>query len=119
MLRNLSEAVEWLLSVLTPQQRAALKTMQERELLELHFSIGETIRSQMTSELLRALAAEVREETFAQVRGWCRSIGIKSGVEEIPPMFRRLLERDALLPEEASNLILHHAWKRVREEVRG
>ena len=117
MLRNLSDSVEWLLSALTPQQRAELRAMEESDLLELHFSIGETIRSRMTAELLRELAQEVREETFAQVRGWCRSIGIKSGVEEIPPMFRRLIERESLLPDEASNLILHHAWKRVRGEA--
>lgn len=117
MLRNLSDAVDWLLSVLTPHERAALKAMQESDLLDLHFSIGANIRAKMTADLLRAIADDAREETFTQVRGWCRSIGVKSGVEEIPPMFRRLLEREALLPDEASNLILHHAWKRVREEA--
>lgn len=116
MLRNVSDAVDWFLSVLTAEQRASLRTMQEGELLDLHFTVGSSIREKMTPALLRAFAEELRDETAAQVREWCNAIGIQPG-EDVPPMFRRLLEREALLPGEASNIIVRRAWRRLREEA--
>jgi hypothetical protein len=120
--QTLVQAVDRLLAELSAEEREELRLMKEDQLIDLHFSLGMGIRNSFpiwgNEALLRSCAAERRRRIEAEMNKLLTANRGKKAVEaDIRELFGRLLQAEAIHPDDASNYIIHAAWERLQDRM--
>jgi hypothetical protein len=86
-----SEAVDLLVAILPLKDRTIIASMDENDLIDLHFSLGAYVRNEF---------------------------GLWSGNDDLLKDCRKIADEPSLHPDSASSVIIEELWKRLRKTHR-